>query len=238
MFRGWSRPRLHLWLGLALLVWGMGALGLGCSGEVSVTQPGCEDCPDRCIREGNRGKCVACLTDQHCQSDTSPTRKCLDNKCICGSDQDCPSGQVCNGEQGCSECRVSADCKSAELTYCFQRTCVACEPGTTRSCTPGGLVPCLAGLQTCKSSGSWGPCEGAIACQPNERCINSQCYVQCPEPQICQIGEKQCTTAPNVAPGKYKECKLSEVDQCNHFEETEQFCGSDEVCEKGACKPK
>lgn len=226
---------LVLFAFLGMLV--TGAPFVGCSGEVTFSQSGCEDCPDRCIREGNKGKCVNCLTDAQCQSATSPTRKCIENKCVCGTSQDCPNGQTCAGTGGCVDCLENKDCTSKERPICIEKTCVPCEAGATRKCTPDGLVPCVTGLQTCKQSGSWGACEGSISCQPGERCINQQCYLKCDEPPLCKAGEKRCTTDPGVAPGKFKECKINVV-QCYEFEESEQFCGSNEVCEKGECKPK
>lgn len=225
---------VSIFVGLCLLV--LSSQFVACGGEVSVSFPGCEQCPERCLREGNSGKCVDCIKDEQCQSSTSPTKKCLDNRCYCGTNKDCPGDRVCDGKKGCVECKANSDCKDSEKAVCLERTCVACNPGESRACAPDGLEVCVKGTQTCKGSGSWGPCENAVSCQKGERCLNSKCLPACPDPAVCKKDEKQCTTASNVYPGKYKECKLNDI-QCYEFATEEKFCDAKEVCDKGACVP-
>ncbi|TNE45684.1 MAG: hypothetical protein EP343_25855, partial [Deltaproteobacteria bacterium] len=67
------RLRLALRLAAYLCAFGMFVF-LGCGGEVAVSIPGCENCPERCLLDNSssKGRCVPCLKDTHCQSDTSP----------------------------------------------------------------------------------------------------------------------------------------------------------------------
>ena len=72
------RMWVGMWLVLSLLpLW---ALGCNCAGGPGVSS-GCEICPDpeRCVKEGSKIECVACVTDKHCQDTAGSTKKCLTN---------------------------------------------------------------------------------------------------------------------------------------------------------------
>ncbi len=153
-FASWFRFTLYVFSCLLLLQ-------LGCSSEVQVSIAGCEDCPNLCLREGNsnQGKCVSCLKDTDCQSGTSPTKKCTqDNKCICGSDKDCPEGKKCDGEGGCVDCFDDKDCEGKSSPYCIGKKCEGlCKPGDSKPCALAGKCN---SKQTCTPVGRWGECVG------------------------------------------------------------------------------
>ncbi len=237
------RSLRYLWQMSALLIMLFSLFG-GC-GEVTVSQiNGCETCPDRCLRttEGSSGKCVECITDKHCQnSQTSPTKKCLANHCICGTNADCPSKQICSGDPqkgkaGCVECLKDSDCLDPQKPVCSYNECVACRPKQIQFCEPKGQKACKKGIQKCSNAGEWGVCENWLVCKEGEKCVNEKCVPDCPEPPPCTEEGKVCTTnATDDLPGRYKICKKN-ARGC--FELTEEkSCGPREYCAKGACIP-
>ncbi len=161
-----------------------------CGGEVSVSIPGCENCPDRCLsnEEKTQGKCVPCLKDEHCQSPTSPTKRCsTKNKCICGSEKDCPPATpVCFGEKGCKECKSNSDCKEKDRPFCYpnDNVCVACEPGKTEACEDA--KDCESLERTCGKNGSWGECKCNDCTEPGKE-------DSCLPEGACTPGKKKCT---------------------------------------------
>lgn len=229
--RGWFCLRLVLG-GLSFCWFTM----IGCTGEVSVGVPGCEDCPDRCIKdaEASRGRCVPCLKDSHCQSPSSPTKKCdtAQYRCICGTDKDCPTGLFCKGQEGCVECTSDSQCPS-ESPACVGNKCQQCRNGDVRGCAPTGTRFCAKGTQKCQG-GLWTACEGWNTCKDHEKCDNEKCIPDCPEPATCQIGDKKCTTTVEVLPGKFQACERNNV-SCPAWVTTEQTCDKDEYCYQGKC---
>ncbi len=223
---------------IMLLVFALNMLFfLACGGDLSVALPGCEDCPDRCVRTvTNQGRCMDCLKDEQCQSATSPTRKCLKNKCVCGTDKDCPQNKYCDGSQSCADCLKDKDCKDSKLPVCLTKKCVQCNPGAIQSCSPKGVNACVKGQQKCGGSGFWGACDKFVVCKPEERCVDSKCKPSCPKPAPCKKDDKQCNSAPNELPGKYKTCVLN-GDNCYEWSKQEKFCDKTESCEKGQCNP-
>ena len=236
MRRRCSLPHHHRWRLLCL-----GALLtfiISCTGEVQLTVPGCDDCPDRCLHldGGKTGKCVPCLNDKHCQSDSSPTKKCTDaNKCICGSDQDCPDGQHCAGAKGCVECLEDQHCTTPGRGVCdLSYNCVSCKPGDSIACTPKGLDVCTPGVQTCKAGGIWGECENWLQCKGGEQCKEDKCVPACNHK--CEEKETQCTTAKGELPGAFKSCQ-ADTNGCRDWSGSPQSCNDKEVCDKGQCVP-
>ncbi len=206
----------------------------GCGGEIAVSIPGCEDCPDRCLQANSRGSCVTCLKDEHCQNENSPTRKCTtDNKCICGTDKDCPEGKSrCKGDSGCVECTDNKDC-TGDNKFCAFNACVACEPRSTEACEPNDITACKKGTRTCSGGGTWNQCEGWVACKAGEKCVEEKCVPDCPEPPPCTEEGKVCSTDAETVPGKYKECKKNDKG-CFELGQ-EESCGNREYCAKKAC---
>lgn len=228
----------HVWNILLQSLCVLGLLfSLSCGGELSVSLPGCEDCADRCLRDGNgKGRCVDCLRDGQCQSDSSPTRKCLSNKCVCGTDKDCPQNKYCDGSTSCAECLKDEHCPDNKFPVCLEKKCVQCRPGAISSCSPEGVEVCVKGQQKCAGAGFWGPCEDFLVCKPGERCVQSKCYEACPEPSPCKEGEQLCTTPADVLSGRYKVCQKN-ADQCWEWSKDERYCGGKEVCDKSQCNP-
>ncbi len=236
-----SQKSGHRWVGKCLgygvvflaFVWSLS----GCVvGDVGVTIPGCEICPERCLQnEEGRGRCVACLKDEQCQSQVSPTKRCTqDNKCICGSDKDCPEGRYCIGEGGCVECKDDKDCKGEGRNVCVGYQCQECRRGEFQACGPGNQTACKQGSQTCLASGMWGDCQGWVVCKSNETCKNEACVSSCPDPSPCQASDKRCD--PN-ATGKneFQRC-VRNRQGCLEWS-TPEACPSSNVCEgKGECK--
>lgn len=231
--------RIHAWKKWSVVLFAVfafgGLAGLGGCGEVAVNFPGCEDCPDRCLKENNIGKCVTCLTDLQCQSDGSPTKKCENNKCICGSDKDCPSGKsICNGSSGCVECKEDSHC-TGEKKVCAYNECVICKPNETELCSPNDVTACKKGTRTCRGNGSWGTCEDWVACSAGEKCVEEKCVPDCPEPPPCKEEGKVCTTDAAILPGKYKDCKKN-AKGCYELSD-EKSCDTSEYCAKSSCLP-
>ncbi len=226
-----------VWLFLPLTLVMILLLMMACGGDLSVTLPGCEDCLERCVRTvNNQGRCVDCLKDGQCQSATSPTRKCLSNKCVCGTDRDCPQNKYCDGSQSCADCLKDKDCKDDKFPVCLVKKCVQCNPGAIQSCSPEGVKACVKGQQKCGGAGFWGSCDNFLVCKPEERCVQSKCYPSCPEPSPCKEKERLCTTPADVLSGRFKTC-VKNKDQCWEWSKNERFCGGKETCEKGQCNP-
>ena len=183
---------------------------LGCSGDVSVSVPGCEECPERClVKENGPGKCVACLKDVHCQGTGGATKKCnKDNRCICGSDKDCPERQFCKGVEGCVECLTANHCKERypDKSACVANRCETCAVNDSRACAPQGVNVCAKGTQTCKPNSTWGKCENVVVCKEFEKCVEQKCVLDCPSPAPCKENERTCVSATGVVPGAYKTC--------------------------------
>ncbi|TNE50366.1 MAG: hypothetical protein EP343_08555 [Deltaproteobacteria bacterium] len=218
------------WLPLGMLwVWVLVGSSVGCGGEIQVTLPGCEDCPNRCLRESDKaGKCVACLNDKQCQTESAPTNRCTDeNVCVCGTDKDCGNG-YCNISTGrCVECLEDKNCQSPDKPFCIRslERCGECKPGDIQGCAPSDIQVCVKGTQQCKSSGEWAPCEGWEACK------------NCPSVP-CAVGEIQCKSQNTVTPGKYVVCEKDQ-DGCPVWSTQEKTCtGANEVCDNGACVDK
>ncbi len=189
-----------------------------CGGEITVSLPGCEDCPEKCLQEtSNRGRCVTCLTDIQCRTIPRSKKICTtNNKCICGADTDCPKGLFCAGPKGCLTCMEDKHCPKNK-PVCSNNYCVACEPAKLRACQPEGVTACKMGLQKCKQNGGWDECKGFLLCSSSEICKNGKC-----EPKPCF--SEECKT---------RQCG---IDKCG------QSCGTckpDELCNKQfRCGPK
>jgi len=215
----------------------------GC-GEVNVSVvDGCENCTaDRCLKEsdGNKGRCVECIKDAACRSDTTSTNKCLSNQCVCGTDTDCADAQVCSGDAtkgkgGCVDCVKDDDCKEDTKPYCVYNTCTACKSKQIRSCEPIDEKACKKGKQTCKNSGDWGECEGYVLCNAGEKCVDEECVPDCPTPAPCDTEENTCTTQATELPGKFKVCKKNSKG-CFELSD-EKSCKLGEYCANGQCVP-
>jgi hypothetical protein len=228
-----SMPQISLYILISFLFF------TKCGGEINVTLPGCENCPERClVGESNTGKCVACLKDVHCQGISGPTKICTqDYRCICGSDKDCPERQYCKGISGCVECLTNQHCKDKDpdKPYCIFNLCEECKPNEIRVCVPIGVTVCVKGTQTCRSSNTWGPCENIVICKEAEKCVNEKCVPDCPEPIPCKKDEKQCITVVYELPGRYKICQENNIG-CFEWG-PEQTCGIRDYCDKGECVP-
>ncbi|TNE43121.1 MAG: hypothetical protein EP343_34510 [Deltaproteobacteria bacterium] len=233
IFVGLQSTALKVAAALLLLV------QLGCTGEVTVTNSVCDSCPDRCVQtEDKKSRCVTCLTDKQCRSIPGSTKVCTsDNRCICGSNVDCPAGLVCAGEQGCLECLSDANCNSADRPYCGQgNRCVRCTSGSVRSCSPPGTEKiCNKGIQTCSTTGLWGECKGLLVCKEGESCSNGRCVPDCPELSACQLGEKSCISGPDD-PGEYTVCVRNEKG-CLEVSKEVQSCPGTQICRNGQCLP-
>ena len=212
---------------------------LGCTGEVTVNNSVCDECPDRCIQTADKkSRCVTCLTDKQCRTIPGSTKVCTsDNKCICGSDADCPSGLVCAGEQGCLECLSDANCSSADRPFCgLGNRCVRCTSGSVRSCTlPGNEKVCNKGIQTCSTTGLWGECKGLLVCKEGETCSNGRCVPDCPALSACVLGQKACISGPDD-PGEYTVCVRNEKG-CLEVSKEVQSCPGTQICRNGQCLP-
>lgn len=223
------RSSVILCLPWLVVGWFVLTQSVGCGGEINVTLPGCEDCPDRCIRKTEKaGKCVACLNDKQCQSANAPTKRCnTENICICGTNQDCGEGycDITNGR--CVECLEDSNCKSPDKKICLRslERCGECKPSDIRGCAPSDLNICVKGTQICKSTGEWGGCEGWEACK------------NCPNVS-CSVGQKQCKSTNDVIPGTYVVCEQNK-DGCPVWGTEVKTCtGANEVCDKGDCVDK
>ena len=192
------RSFLLLCLSLLLLV-----IMQGCSGDVTVGLPGCENCPpERCLRkEQEKGVCVACFKDKDCQGDKSPTKRCTsDNRCVCGSDKDCSPGFCDLDGQRCVNCLLNAHCKTKDQPVCLFNDCKSCQPKSERACSPEGVTVCAKGKQLCDSRGSWGKCENYVECTSDQKCEKGKCVAAftCPPPQ-CKEGETRCESSSEMA---------------------------------------
>ncbi|TNE48665.1 MAG: LamG domain-containing protein [Deltaproteobacteria bacterium] len=225
--------RVLPWLGVVVLLsW----LSTGCSGNVQIIT-GCENCPERCLsKDGKSGQCVSCLVDTHCQTDSSPTKKCnQDNKCVCGTNQDCSQGLICAGSQGCVSCLKDSDCTSSDRPVCtLDNKCVPCKPNDTQECLPNAGGFCEPGIQTCKNNSTWGPCENAKSCQTGERCEDKKCVSNCKDE--CKEGNKTCTTDDETVPGKYKAC-VRDSEGCLVEDTQTTDCPAGQICSTGQCIP-
>lgn len=233
-----SPSRVRLWIqGFIALGFIAFLIQSSACGDVSVALPGCEDCPERCLRtEGGRGRCAECLGDAQCQSDSSPTRKCLSNKCVCGTDKDCPQNKYCDGSSTCAECLKDSHCQDSKFPVCLEKKCVQCNPGSIETCAPDGIEACAKGTRKCLGGGFWGTCEEYLICKQNERCVKGACYPSCPDPAPCKEGEQLCLTPSDVLPGRFKKC-VQNSQFCWEWDKQERYCGAKEVCEKGQCNP-
>ncbi len=224
------------WLPGLVVVLGFIMMSVGCSPNVSVTIPGCETCPERCLQEADKGKCVACLKDEHCRDNESSTKICTqDNKCICGTDNDCSSGQLCNGTGGCVECKSNKDCTTEDRSVCVSNKCAKCEPKQSRACAPEGVTVCKKGLQTCIGGDLWNECEGWTTCKAGEKCENETCVPDCPSPAPCKDGQTTCESKAGEVPGQFKTCGTDDKG-CPVWKAAEA-CKDTEVCDKGSCVP-
>ena len=219
-------------LACVCLLW----LSVGCSGDVTLTIQGCEECPERCLsKDGAIGRCVRCLKDDHCRSKDSPTRKCSkDNRCLCGSDADCSKGQYCAGTGGCVACLKDEHCTDKSKPVCIANRCEVCSPNSSRACAPDGLKVCSKGVQVCKANNSWETCKDYKVCKDDEKCVDEKCVPDCPQPPPCQPGQNQCITNASVQPGRYKACVRNALG-CLDYTGPEQSCALDEYCAKGRC---
>jgi hypothetical protein len=207
-------------------------------GDISIVIQGCEDCPERCLKKNSiAGSCAACLKDEHCQSKTSPTKKCTpDHRCVCGTDHDCPSGGHCGATGVCVECLDNAHCKAAEKPVCFASQCVICQLGDTRECIPTTPGACGKGQQICKPNNMWEECKDYKICKEYETCASGKCVSDCLQPVPCQEGEKQCVTPEDEKPGKYKLCEKN-TKGCYEYTAMPFSCNRYEYCYQGKCLP-
>lgn len=166
---------------------------LSCGGEIAVSVPGCENCPDRCLTDEStgRGKCAQCISNEQCRSESSPnsTRKCnKDGRCVCGSNEDCPpAAPHCFTDGQCLQCLQNEHCTSADRPVCDQANrCVACKANDEKPCTPqrfGNIASCRdgertesaclcrKGFQQCLSNGQFGACTDWDVCEPGQTCV-------------------------------------------------------------------
>gem|GEM_PF-3923386 len=214
-----------------VVLWGIMFFAGGCScNENPGIGNGCQSCPipERCVQTGSKFECVACVTDQHCRDGGNSTKKCLKNRCICGGDADCPTGQRCAGERGCLECLEDKDCAGfAEKPVCApDGRCAACRFGSTRACVPEGKedTVCQKGVQKCGANLLWGFCEGWKDCN------------KCTSPAVCLAGDIRCSTGPEEMPGKYYECVLDK-DDCPTWSSAVKSCPGTDKCQNNKCIP-
>ena len=174
-------------------------LATSCGGSISIppSPSGCETCPKRCLtsKDGQRGRCVACIVDSDCQETSSPTKKCnQDNQCTCGTDKDCPEGKRCDGANGCVDCRVDKDCKDPNQPLCINQRCRECGPDDEAEChsslNPGETL-CGKGTKRCESY-RWGSCKGSVICKAGETCEKGSCQTIETCKDACSKGEARC----------------------------------------------
>jgi hypothetical protein len=197
-----------------------------------IIPPGCEKCPDpeKCVTPDNplaSVRCVQCIKDAHCQSETSPTARCNSkNICVCGTHKDCGNGYCDATNERCTNCLEDAHCsKSPDRPFCVYDDCRECKPTTIRGCAPIDVNVCVNGTQLCKNNGFWAECTGW------EKCSN------CPSPPVCKVGEIKCTTPVKEKPGKYLIC-TTDSDDCPVWSKAEKTCDpANYVCDNGACVP-
>ena len=210
-------------------------LAMACGGEVSVNIPGCEKCPERCLDEKSRGRCVQCLVDKHCRSDEKSTKKCTaKNTCVCGSEQDCPKGQHCDGENGCVQCLSNKHCTEPDRPVCVGSRCQQCHPDDQQACSPKNLEPCRKGIQKCRGNGTWGICENFLVCKGNEKCVDKKCELNCPKTP-CALDERKCGSQGQHMPGTWRVCEKN-AKGCLEWSPL-KTCKAKEYCAKGQCTP-
>ncbi|MBK04015.1 MAG: hypothetical protein CL932_04535 [Deltaproteobacteria bacterium] len=227
---------------------------LGC-GEIQA--PGCPG--DTHFLEG---VCVACLKDEHCRSSdqSDSTKICSkDNKCICGSDKDCPERQFCGLEGGCFECLQDTHCAGGDKPKCVQNFCQVCAPGDTKACTLPNV--CGEGISVCESRGEWSDCKVPDSgfCKSGEVCVNKRCTTcLASQPLLCGDVCVNIATDANHCGACQKACKPGQlcsgercvcqpgqllcdgkcIDPTNnpaHCGACGRACTSGQTCASGAC---
>lgn len=223
------------WVGLLLVLFVF--MLFGCGGgeqQIQAAVSGCEQCGDgHCLPNTNglTGKCVECLTKDHCTDGEQCGRQ---YKCVCVYDTACPMNTKCDTASGkCVACRVSADCQDPEKKICHEQNCVPCIKGQKRACMIDGVTSCGPGIQVCTAANQWGPCEDLVFCSTNEECVEKKCQPICPK-SACKPGETTCTSGTGVLPGALNTC-VQEEGQCPVWKSRE--CPARQICEGGTCKP-
>lgn len=140
----------------------------------------------------------------------------------CATDVDCPSGKVCNTENGqCVQCTENGDCPLQTPFCSVTNTCVECFASSdcsgtkpicdsnTQTCVEctassecGPFLPiCREATKTCVQCITSTNCPGSapICNENNGRCVNCLTNADCAFPATCQNGECCDSTAPSIS---------------------------------------
>lgn len=167
--------------------------------------------------ETELGYCVACVTDEHCDSD----ERCSDHLCVfhCSSNRHCKDGELCDLETGeCfeRECERNADCQGGYV--CTEGRCVSidpviCEANTSR-CQGNEVV-------TCNRDGTR---ETRTACENDEVCVVDGDLAACVA-QVCAPNEIGCASD-----------DAAYVCDASGTQRTELPCNASQFCDAGVCR--
>ncbi|HAA54013.1 MAG TPA: hypothetical protein DCE42_04625 [Myxococcales bacterium] len=193
----------------------------GCPDDPTTFKNVCQSCEDRCLKlSETEYKCVACLTDQQCQTPSSPDKKCNEQfECVCGSDKDCSDGQKCDQTTGqCTGCTDDKDCTNASAPICSAGVCVACKASDKRDCVITDPTFCAKGAQACGADGQWKNCQivSKKSCQASEFCREGEC--------LCRTELTRCG-----------QLCLNTRNDPNHCGKCDNKCPDKTFCAAGSC---
>lgn len=146
---------------------------------------------------------------------------CVEGRCNCVTDFDCPSGDVCGPGGLCvmnGDSCAKVQCPAGEVCRdgsCAPRTCAAgCKAGEVCDDSSGTcrlILPCRLPV-ACGDGGvcegpaqpDGEPCDDGVACTANDSCAFGSCRgtaYSCPAPTVCQqsvacAGDGGCTVVP------------------------------------------
>lgn len=185
--------------------------------------------PPKPLCDLEAGLCVACGGDDDC---TEPTPKCHDltGACVqCLAGDDCPPGKpVCNPELSCVECTVDGDCGDPGEPHCNQAAGLCGECALDDHCTEAGKPVCHLDTGTCvQCVGPWHCVHPAPTCDPTTHtCVECVTAANCPTSEPICADEGFC-----VECLKDDDCGLEEP-WCDALNHRCVLCLSDAHCKQ------
>lgn len=195
-------------------------------------------CVNPCTLANVCGQNSECVNENHqavcsCRAGTTgnPLLGCVPVQ-YCSSDQQCPSGTVCNAGVCCSVCTTNRDCFGDQL--CIQGVC---QP----TCRSNSSCP---DFQYCYNN----ICTQEFVCRKNEDCDidevcvvdstgRSQCQTACSGRNLCgrnaecssRNHQAECDCKPGFAGDALTGCRRIEC-------QVDDDCSQDKTCQKNMCK--